>query len=152
MSAERFMHSFLPTLPILLNLWRGLYGMQSDKSLQETQTDLRLHWLCKKHELFEYPQFLSKVYISCVKKKNKCMGHTTKKSVFEVFWNSKDQDPLAKPRNLISTFVIYNILFSIQKFCKRTVKAQIRLCICTVWSGPLLVGSEGTFLHGDAHI
>ena len=38
----------------------------------------------------------------------------------------------------LGSFVFISIVYSIQRFCKRVTKAQIRLRICAVWSGPLL--------------
>ena len=62
----------------------------------------------------------------------------TSKELFDLNANCKDPDQPAEIYRLIRNFSYLIIFYSTRWFYKRTVKVQIRLRGCAVWSGPTL--------------
>ena len=81
------------------------------------------------------------------------MGRAKRKSAFEHAQNGRIHIMLHMRKvssgNLLSTETFY----SIQWFCLRTVKALIRLRVCTGWSGPSLSAFyRRRVSHGETHL
>ena len=67
------------------------------------------------------------------------LGHVKRTSALEHTQKCVDSDYPVMAKSIIRIFALHSYIFSIEWFCKRTVKALIRLRGCTSWSGPSLL-------------